>query len=85
MEDEIQQELKVARERLETAELLLDNDRLADAAGRAYYSMFHAAKALLKIYGREPKPHEGLISEFGLVFVKTGLCRQGIRPHAQGC
>ena len=35
--------------------------------------MFHAAKSLLRVYGKDPKTHSGLISEFGLTFIKTGL------------
>lgn len=73
MKEIIEEELRVAEERLESAELLLKNKKWADAISRAYYSMFHAARALLRIYAKEPKTHTGMISEFGLTFVKTGL------------
>ena len=73
MQEVVEQELKLAREKLESAELLFKNGKLADAVGRAYYGMFHAGKALLRIYAKEPKTHEGFISEFGLTFIKSGL------------
>lgn len=39
--------LRMARAKLETAELLLRESRFADAASRAYYALLHAARALL--------------------------------------
>lgn len=39
---------------------------------RAYYEMFFAAKALLSQKGIYPRTHRGLISQFGLEFVKNG-------------
>lgn len=73
MKGEIEAELKVAEERLESANILFRSKKWSDAVSRAYYSMYHAAKALLRIYGKDPKTHEGLITEFGLTFIKTGL------------
>jgi uncharacterized protein (UPF0332 family) len=42
----------------------------------AYYSMFHAAKALLALSGLFPKTHAGLVSQFGLQFVNEGLIEE---------
>ncbi|HZY95154.1 MAG TPA: HEPN domain-containing protein [Candidatus Bathyarchaeia archaeon] len=36
-----------------------------DSASRAYYAMFHAARAALLQRGVTPKTHEGTVSEFG--------------------
>jgi len=44
-----------------------------DAVNRAYYSFFHAAKAMLNALGFDAKTHSGLISEFGLRIIKTNL------------
>lgn len=44
-----------------------------DAVNRAYYSFFHAAKAILNVLGFDAKTHSGLISEFGLRIIKTNL------------
>ena len=62
-----------AEEKLEAAEYLLQGGFYNDAASRAYYSMFYAARALLSLKGLYPKAHKGVISEFGLEFVKKGF------------
>ncbi len=66
-------EIKNSRERLEAAELLLKNGKIADSINRAYYAMFHAARALLFLYGIEPKTHEGVIREFSRIIVEEKI------------
>jgi len=44
-----------------------------DDVNRAYYSFFHAAKAMLNVLGFNAKTHSGLISEFGLRIIKPNL------------
>ncbi len=56
------QHLKKAREKLRAAEVLFDSDLLEDAASRAYYAMFHAAKEYLLTKGEKPRTHRGVIS-----------------------
>lgn len=65
-------ELRQSKKRLEAARLLLQNEKYEDAVNRAYYSIFHSTKALLKTRGKSPKTHRGLIREFGRTFVKSG-------------
>jgi uncharacterized protein (UPF0332 family) len=72
MKEVVESELENAAEKLDSAKLLFRNGKLSDAINRAYFSMFHAARALLRIYDKGPKTHEGLLAEFGLTFVKTG-------------
>lgn len=43
------------------------------AANRLYYALFHAAAALMIIYGFSAKTHSGLISILGQKFVKEGI------------
>ena len=62
-----------AEEKLEAAEYLLQGGFYNDAASRAYYSMFYAARALLSLKEIYPKAHKGVISKFGLEFVKKGF------------
>ena len=45
----------------------------SEAISEAYYAMFHAAKALLALRGIHPKTHAGVVSQFGLQFVKDLL------------
>jgi len=62
-----------AEEKLEAAEYLLEGGFYNDAASRAYYSMFYSARALLSTKEIYPKRHKGVISKFGLEFVKKGF------------
>lgn len=64
--------LRKARRTLEAAEKLLSNGFYEDSVSRAYYTMYHAAKACLLLEGSSPKTHAGVISEFGKLFILTG-------------
>jgi uncharacterized protein (UPF0332 family) len=65
-----------AEEKLEAAEYLLEGGFYNDAVSRAYYSMFYSAKALLSLKEIYPKAHKGLITKFGLEFVKKGFVEE---------
>jgi hypothetical protein len=69
----IKEELEVAKRRLEAAKILFEKGMTEDAINRAYYSFFHAAKAMLNVLGFDAKTHSGLLSEFGLRIIKTNL------------
>ena len=58
---------------MRSAGLLLDHGELEDAVSRAYYAMFHAARAILFSGGLVAKTHRGTISAFGERVVKRGL------------
>jgi hypothetical protein len=64
--------LKLADEEFSAASYLFEGGYLREAASRAYFSMFHAAKALLYLREKYPKTHAGVISKFGEEFVKSG-------------
>lgn len=61
-----------ARSKLEAAKRLFSDGFFEDAVSRAYYSMYHAAKACLILEDSSPRTHAGVISEFGRLFVVTG-------------
>ncbi len=63
--------LKLARDKLKSAELLMEESYYSDAASRAYYSLLHGARALLATRGLDSKKHSGVISLFNRSFVKT--------------
>lgn len=65
--------LDQAEEEFNAANLLFDKGFYREAISRAYYSMFHAAQALLIIKKVYPKSHKGVIQKFGEEFVKPGL------------
>jgi len=46
------------------------------AASKAYYSMYNSAKALLSLKEIYPKKHRGVITQFGLEFVKKGYIEE---------
>ncbi|WP_088853799.1 HEPN domain-containing protein [Thermococcus pacificus] len=71
--EEVFRHLELAEEELSSAKILLQNSKLRDAISRAYYSMFHAAKALLLVKGLNPRKHSGVIRMFGLHFVDEGF------------
>ena len=64
--------LEKAISKLESAEYLFNGGYYDDAASRAYYAMYYVARALLALKDIYPKTHSGLISKFGLEFVKDG-------------
>lgn len=59
--------------RLRVAEKLFRDGDYEDAVSRAYYAMYHAARAALCSVNVFPKTHEGVVSEFGRRLVLTGI------------
>ena len=70
--EEIKHHLEKAHGKLNAARVLYENKIYEDCVSRAYYSMFHAAKAVLLLKGIKPKKHRGVIQKFGLEFVNEG-------------
>lgn len=64
--------MEKARNKLSVAKKLLDSKAYDDAVSRAYYAVFHAAQAMLLIEGLSADTHHGVVTLFGLHFVKTG-------------
>ena len=71
--DYINYRIDRAYEALEDAKLLAENDRWNTAVNRLYYSSFYAVIALLIKNGIETQTHDGVRTQFGLLFVKTGI------------
>lgn len=65
--------LNRAREELETAELLLMNERLKAANNRAYYSIYYALTAVLCLEPIAFKRHKDTIGYFNKNYVHTGV------------
>lgn len=65
--------LQTAMEKVEAAELLLDDEKYKDAANRAYYAMFHAVRAVLALDGVDFKKHSGVISYFRQQYIASGI------------
>ena len=68
----IQYRMVRARETLDEARLLLENDRLHGAINRLYYACLYVVSALLLTEGLSSSKHGGIRSLFDRHWVKTG-------------
>jgi uncharacterized protein (UPF0332 family) len=68
----IRARLKKAERKLLAGRSDLDAGRFEEAASRAYYVMFHAARALLAAQGISARTHSGLAAVFAEHFVRPG-------------
>jgi uncharacterized protein (UPF0332 family) len=64
--------LEKAKEDLETAGSNFNDNKLSQSINRSYYTMFHAARALLALDKFDSKKHTGVISFFNQHYIKTG-------------
>ena len=69
----IEKHLEEAHTKLKAAEYLFNGKFYNDSISRAYYAMFHAAKAALALKNIDTKTHSGVLSQFGLHFIKEGF------------
>jgi uncharacterized protein (UPF0332 family) len=74
--EEIRKLMDIAHENLNSAKILFQNGLYRDAISRAYYAMYHSAKAVLLTKDVIPKKHAGVISMFGLHFVNKGFVEE---------
>ncbi len=70
--NEVRANLDRSTASLQAAKLLKEAGLLDDAASRTYYSMFHAASALLLSRNLTFNSHTGILRAINLQFVKTG-------------
>lgn len=75
-----QDEIALANYRIEKAEdclnaskLLLDDEFYADSANRSYYAIFHSINALFALRSIGFKKHSGVLANFNLDYIKSGL------------
>ncbi len=66
-------EWRRGRESLRAGQLCLHNGLYADAISRSYYSVLHAAKAVLHVHNISAESHAGVRSMFGLHIVMANL------------
>lgn len=58
---------------LKDARLLTESDSWSACVNRLYYSCFYIVSALLLKHDISPTTHTGLITQFNLHFIKTGI------------
>jgi uncharacterized protein (UPF0332 family) len=76
IKEEIKLLIEIAEENLSASRLLFENKLYRDSIARAYYAIFHSAKALLLTKNLNPKKHAGIMKMFGLHFVNEGYIEE---------
>ena len=71
-QEEINKLIQKAEHTLKAAEELLKSAYPSDAASKAYYAIFYAARALLLSENVDVTKHSAVESAFGFNFAKTG-------------
>ncbi|MEL4307944.1 HEPN domain-containing protein [Joostella sp. CR20] len=61
-----------SEEKIEKAQLSLENEKYADSIYQSYTSLINTAKALLTAENKKTNTHAGIINQFDEVFVATG-------------
>ena len=64
---------KRAKETLQEAKIMLENNKLIAAVNRIYYAVFYEVLALLLTKGLSSSKHSGVRSLFNKEFIKTGI------------
>ena len=65
--------LEKSADDLETAQINFDTGKYDASANRAYYSVYHAIRAILALDGIERKKHSGNISYFREHYIATDV------------
>lgn len=65
--------LEQAKENLEEAETLFHVNKFKGASNRAYYSIFHAIKAILALEQTDFKKHSSVIAYFNKEYISKGI------------
>lgn len=72
MDNLMKYRLDNAKEKLESAKVLLDAGKYRDSIGRSYYAIFTAVRAVLAYDKVDFSKHSGVISYFQKEYIKTG-------------
>lgn len=72
MDNLMKYRLNNAKEKLESAKLLLDAGKYRDSISRSYYAIFTAVRAVLAIDKVDFSKHSGVIAYFQKEYIKTG-------------
>ena len=83
--DLVQKEVEAAKTDLKTAEESASEGKFKWATVQAYYSMFHAAKALVLSKGYREKSHACLTVALKELFVETGQIETKHFNHFRDC
>ena len=70
--EEVKNELLRAKKALDSAQILFDSEAYEDSISRSYYSILHAAKAVLILEGVNVRSHSAVRRLFGMHMIKAG-------------
>ncbi len=70
--------LEKAKETLEVAELLIENEKWNSAINRLYYAAYYAVSALLVQSKINTKTHAGVKTQFFLNYIKNGKIEKSL-------
>ena len=70
--------LEKAKNDLSDAQKSFSEGMFETAANRAYYAIFHAARAVLILDGQDYKRHSGVISVFRSDYIRTGILDESL-------
>ena len=73
IEDLAKYRLEQSKENLEEAEALFNINKFKGANNRAYYSIFHAIKAMLALEQTDFKKHSSVIAYFNKEYINKGI------------
>ncbi len=73
MDDLIKYRLESAKERLDSAKVLLATGHYKDSIGRSYYAIFTAVRAILAKDKVDFSKHAGVIAYFQKEYIKTAV------------
>lgn len=73
IEDLAKYRLEQSKENLEEAEALFNINKFKGANNRAYYSIFHAIKAILALEQTDFKKHSSVIAYFNKEYINKGI------------
>lgn len=65
--------LEQAKENLEEAEVLYEINKFKGASNRAYYSIFHAIKAILALEETDFKKHSSVLAYFNKEYISKNI------------
>lgn len=65
--------IEKAKDCLAASKLLLNDGLYADSANRSYYAIFHSINALFALRSIGFRKHSGVLSNFNLDYIKSGL------------
>ncbi len=72
MDNLMKYRLDNAKEKLESARILLDAGKYRDSIGRSYYAIFTAVRAVLANDKVDFSKHSGVIAYFQKAYIKSG-------------